>query len=83
MDSKNVFSYKLKLFKLTTHSTKKAKKLMVAYALMYLPTVLLIITETVAMLLNEHILFKDYLGIIAIIIIISNFSKRTNTNAIS
>lgn len=78
-DSKNVFSYKFKLFKLITHSTEKAKKLMVAYALMYLPVILLIITETVGMLRNEHILFTDYLGIIAIIIIISNFSKRTNT----
>ena len=82
-DSKNVFSYKFKLFKLITHSTKKAKKLMVSYALMYLPVILLIITETVGMLRNEHILFTDYLGIIAIIIIILNFSKRTNTNAIS
>lgn len=77
-DSKNVFSYKLKLFKLITHSTKKAKKLIFAYALMYLPVILLIITETVSMLRNEHILFADYLGIIAIIIILFNFSLKSN-----
>ena len=80
MESKNVFSYKLRLCGIIARSNKKTKKLMAVYTLMYLPVILLIITETVGMFRNEHTLFTDVLGIIAIIIILVNFSLKSNSS---